>query len=142
MPPFSGLATFITIVGGRFWSIIAFSTHQNTVNQSAKRGSSSSTPSALPEWLESGTAWSVFRLAWSWKKNAIMNGCECSHSSYHLFYTFLDSLQQVSCQLRSLLQTTVRVKLNIPKIIVATGYGPNQQTLTNRRLKVECKVCC
>ncbi|KAH8599574.1 hypothetical protein B0O99DRAFT_610838 [Bisporella sp. PMI_857] len=86
----SGLATFIAIVGGRFWSIVAFAIHQIKSSRIPKDGLYHqhqivyrNNSSAV------GASWQIFRIAYSWGSNARLNWLRMAVSAVPPLVCFL-----------------------------------------------------
>jgi hypothetical protein len=67
----SGLATFITLVGARFWSIVAYILHQIRATNSMADGVHHQHQAIYrnaPSHLTAG--WYIFRIGWAWRRRA------------------------------------------------------------------------
>ncbi|EPE34165.1 hypothetical protein GLAREA_07178 [Glarea lozoyensis ATCC 20868] len=70
----SALATFITLVGARFWAIVSFSIHQVRASQKQKDGIHHQHQVVYRNGSSAlGTAWAVLEISWAWRKRASCN---------------------------------------------------------------------
>jgi hypothetical protein len=67
----SGLATFVTLVGGRFWSLVAYAIHQIRAKDRASDGVHHQHQVIYRNASSHLTAtWHILQIGWAWKKRA------------------------------------------------------------------------
>jgi hypothetical protein len=70
----SGLATFVTIVGGRFWVILSFTIHQIRTSEKKKDGIHHQHQVVYRnQFSQLGATWTLIELAWAWRSRARLN---------------------------------------------------------------------
>jgi hypothetical protein len=70
----SGLATFVTIVGGRFWVVLSFAIHQIRTRDTKKDGIHHQHQVVYRnQFSQLGATWVLIELAWAWRGHARRN---------------------------------------------------------------------